>query len=339
MRKTLFAIIAVAVAIVGWGLYGKLVLWGQADMSAAGEPFDWLRPLVCVGLAYALVGVAVPIAWFYLRGDGGEWSVTGVLWSLAAGVAGSLGTMGVLMAFAHRGAPIYVMPMVFGGAAVLNALVTTYLAGHAKEIGAMFLAGVIIVVLGAAIVFFFPPETVAPTSPGGAYDWLWWPLAVALAIVGWGAFGPTFHNGRVAMGGSQFRPLLCVGLASLVVAVLLPGLWLGAASPAGQFTLSGWLWSMLGGAAGAIGVVGVVAAYFYGLRPIYVLPAVYGGAPIVNTLSLMTWSNLRADVGSLFLAGLILLVAGSAMVLVLAKRGEALQPATPPPPSADAPRG
>jgi hypothetical protein len=321
MRKTLLAIVAVAVAIVGWGLYGKLVLWGQADMSAGLGQFGWLRPLVWVGLAYFLVGVAVSVAWFYVPGDGGDWSVSGTLWSVAAGVAGSLGTAGVLLAFAHRGAPIYVIPVVCGGAAVINALATMYFARRTNEVRALFLAGTIVVVLGAVAVFFFAPVTDSPRSTG-AYDWMWWPVGLALAVVGWGVFGPLFHNGRVAMSGSQFRPLLCVGLASLVIAVFLPSVWLSAGTIEGQYTFRGALWSMLGGAAGAIGVVGVIAAYSYGLRSVYVLPAVFGGVPIVNTLALMSWSDWRSDAGPLFLAGLILIIGGSAMVLVLAKHGE-----------------
>jgi hypothetical protein len=124
------------------------------------------------------------------------------------------------------------------------------------------------------------------------------------------------------MRGSWFRPLLCVGLAALLVAVFLPALWLSAASGQGPYTLSGTLWSMLGGAAGALGVVGAVVAYYCGLRPVYVLPVVFGGAPIFNTVFAMSGLNWRSESGPLFLAGLILVIAGSALALVLAKRGE-----------------
>ncbi len=329
MRKTLWAIVGVAVAVVCWGLYGKLAMWGQAAMPTDAGQLGWLRPLMCIGLSYFVVGLAAPIVWFYLRGEGGHWSVMGVLWALAGGAAAALGTLGVLLAFRFSGRPVYVMPLVFGGTAVVHALLSMFFAGRRKEIGATLLAGLIMVVLGAVVVFIFAPApTAAPEATLGFWSWLWWVLAVALAVVGWGAFGPMVRQSQVSMGGSWFRPLLVAAIAALVMGVFLPSLWLSAASGHGTYTLSGTLWSLLAGAAGAAGVVGAVVAYQFGVRPVYVLPVVLGGAPILNTLFSFRGLNWGNQSGPLFLAGLILLVAGSALALVLAKRGEDY---TPPP--------
>jgi hypothetical protein len=322
MRKTLLAIAALAAAIICWGLYGALVLHGQVDMPTdAGQP-GWLRPLLCIGAMYFLFGVVVPVVWLNLRRETGDWTVLGVLWSLASGVAAVIGTLGVVLALKFVRHPVYVMPIVFGGTAVVSALVTLLLSRRRREVGAMLLAGVIVVILGAVVVFAFAPSTGVSVAPVGLLDWLWWLVAVAVGIVGWGAFGPMLRQGHVAMLGSWFRPLLCVGLASLAVAVLLPALLLTGAAGQGPYTFSGVLWSMLGGAVGAAGVVAVVLAYHWGMRPAYALPIVFGGAPIVSTAVALTGVDWRSGSGSVFLAGLILLVAGSAMVLVLAKRGE-----------------
>ena len=52
-------------------------------------------------------------------------------------------------------------------------------------------------------------------------------LAIALAIVSWGAYGPVLHKGQAAMHHSRLRPLICVGLAYFVIAVIVPYFFLG----------------------------------------------------------------------------------------------------------------
>ena len=56
----------------------------------------------------------------------GHWSSTGIFWSLAAGAAGAMGALGIILALAFRGSPLYVMPLVFGGAPVVNTFLTMY---------------------------------------------------------------------------------------------------------------------------------------------------------------------------------------------------------------------
>ena len=111
-----------------------------------------LRPFVCVGLAYFLIGVIVPAVWLHFRGEKGDWTLTGIIWSLAGGALGAIGALGIVLAFTFGGRPIYVMPLVFGGAPVVNAFLTIYLARRMKEIGPLFLAGLIMVILGAVTV-------------------------------------------------------------------------------------------------------------------------------------------------------------------------------------------
>ena len=85
-----------------------------------------LRPFVCVGLAYFLIAVIAPVALLWRGGEKGGWTSKGVLWSMLSGVAGSLGALGVILALTAGGNPIYVMPLVFGGAPVVNTLMSAY---------------------------------------------------------------------------------------------------------------------------------------------------------------------------------------------------------------------
>ena len=70
--------------------------------------------------------MVVPLALLYLQpwSEPGEWTMPGSAWSLAAGAAGAVGALGIILAFNFGGKPIYVMPLVFGGAPVVNTLIT-----------------------------------------------------------------------------------------------------------------------------------------------------------------------------------------------------------------------
>ena len=56
------------------------------------------------------------------------------------------------------------MPLVFGCAPVVNAFLTIYWAGSWKEVSPMFLAGLILVAVGAFTVLFFAPKSHAGPS-------------------------------------------------------------------------------------------------------------------------------------------------------------------------------
>jgi hypothetical protein len=92
-----------------WGVYGPLIQWSQAGMNGSA-----LRPFICVGLAYCVIAFAVPLVWLQLRGEVGNWTATGTLWSVLAGAAGALGALGVILAMRFGGNPLYVMPLMFG---------------------------------------------------------------------------------------------------------------------------------------------------------------------------------------------------------------------------------
>ena len=68
------------------------------------------------------------------------------------------------MAFNFGGKPIFVMPLVFGGAPVVNSFLTIYWAKRIKEIGPVFLAGLLMVVLGAVTVLIFSPQSTKPAA-------------------------------------------------------------------------------------------------------------------------------------------------------------------------------
>jgi hypothetical protein len=157
--------------------------------------------------------------------------------------------------------------------------------------------------------------------------------AIALAAVCWGAYGPVLHRGQMGMEQSRLRPFVCVGLAYFAIAVVVPavilylygeeGSWINHdASGLGRYT--GVLWSLGGGAAGAIGALGVIMAFYFRGPPSVVMPLVFGFAPVVNAFLTIymagTWKEFTPMRMSVFFAGLILVAVGAVTVLATAPR-------------------
>jgi hypothetical protein len=102
--------------------------------------------------------------------------------------------------------------------------------------------------------------------------------------------------------------------------VIVPAILLKVWTEPGEFTVSGTFWSLMGGAAGAIGALGIILAFNLGGKPIYVMPLVFGGAPVINTFVSLVQSGAFGQIGPIFYAGLIVVVAGAVTVLVFAPR-------------------
>jgi hypothetical protein len=225
------------------------------------------------------------------------------------------------MALAHHGNPIYVMPLVFGGAPVVNTFFTMLTGKTYREAGPVFYAGLILVIAGAASVLVFKPAAPHGPSEGGLSpgDFLRVTLWIAVTALSWGVYGPVLHWGQSAMAGSRLRPFVCVGLAYFLVAVLIPA-GLLAQSGIPEWTFTGALWSLAGGAAGAVGALGIILAFNFGGKPIYVMPLVFGLAPVVNTLTTLAGQGVSGAISPLFYAGLIMVAVGAATVLAFAPK-------------------
>lgn len=141
--------------------------------------------------------------------------------------------------------------------------------------------------------------------------WIIFALGAALA---WGLYGPALHNGQVALG-SPLRALLCVGFAYFLIGVLVPVAALGAQGELHGFTLKGSAAATVGGALGAIGAVCIIYAFRSGGLPTYVMPLVFGGAPLVNVLFSMWLHPPKEAPNPLLYLGFVLAALGAGMVL------------------------
>jgi hypothetical protein len=141
-----------------------------------------------------------------------------------------------------------------------------------------------------------------------------WLLFVLGAVLSWGMYGPVLHKGQVALG-NPLRALLCVGVAYFLIAVLVPVLMLASQGQLGGFSFKGSVAATAAGALGALGAVCIILAFRAGGLPTYVMPLVFGGAPLVNVLVSMAMHPPRTAPSPLLYLGFLLAATGAYLVL------------------------
>jgi hypothetical protein len=146
-------IVFVVGAILSWGAYGVLLHKGQVQL---GNP---LKALLCVGVAYFLIGVLLPVAALGSQGQLNNFSTAGLMTATIAGALGAIGAGCIIWAFRNGGLPVYVMPLVFGGAPVVNVLLTMALHPPKSAVNPMLYVGFLLASGGAAMVLYFKPAS------------------------------------------------------------------------------------------------------------------------------------------------------------------------------------
>lgn len=141
-----------------------------------------------------------------------------------------------------------------------------------------------------------------------------WIIFALGAAISWGLYGPALHRGQVALG-SPLRALLCVGVAYFLIGVLVPTIGLWSQGELNGFSMKGSLTAGLGGALGAIGAVCIIFAFRTGGLPTYVMPLVFGGAPVINALFSMWIHPPKIAPNPLLYVGIVLTSLGAGMVL------------------------
>lgn len=140
-------------AVLSWGMYGPALHRGQVQL---GHP---LRALLCVGMAYFLIGVLVPLIGLSYQGNWKGFSAGGVTAATLAGALGAIGAICIIWAFQTGGLPTYVMPLVFGGAPLVNVLVSMGLHPPKTAPNPLLYAGFLLTALGAGLVLYFKPQS------------------------------------------------------------------------------------------------------------------------------------------------------------------------------------
>ena len=144
-------IVFVAGAVLSWGAYGALLHQGQVQL---GNP---LKALLCVGVAYFLIGVIIPVAALSAQGGLSAFNTGGLIKATIAGALGAAGAACIIWAFKAGGLPVYVMPLVFGGAPIVNVFLAMVIHPPKNPVNPMLYLGLVFASVGAAMVLYFRP--------------------------------------------------------------------------------------------------------------------------------------------------------------------------------------
>jgi hypothetical protein len=151
-------------AVLSWGIYVPVLHEGQSTLGGNKPSEGALRAFLCVGLAYFLTAVVVPLGLLFFNLSGGERFVfngRGVLFATAGGIAGAAGALCIILSIKNGGKPLYIAPLVFAGAPIVNALVSLIWHPPAEATNPrmlpgwiMFGCGILLAAVGAGLVLY-----------------------------------------------------------------------------------------------------------------------------------------------------------------------------------------
>jgi uncharacterized membrane protein len=148
-----FWLVFVAGTICCWGAYGPTLHRGQ--MALGKDPW---KAILCVGAAYFVLAVIVPVAILKSQGKGFEFTREGTIFASIAGALGALGAMCIAGALKTGGTPITVMPLVFGFAPVVNVVISGLMHRPENPPHPLLYVGILLLGAGAGLVMYFKPQ-------------------------------------------------------------------------------------------------------------------------------------------------------------------------------------
>ncbi len=172
---------------LAWGTYVPLVFYGGTELTTRpGTVGGRLASILCVGIAYFLLAVVIPVVLMAIRDDAKpEWKTNGLVFSALAGVAGAIGAICVI--FASKAAVdsakleginpatyrVFIAPLIFSLAPFINTIVSLVwhpakddpFVFHFEMPGWKLPAGILLVAVGTFLVLYSKEE--AEASKGG----------------------------------------------------------------------------------------------------------------------------------------------------------------------------
>jgi uncharacterized membrane protein len=139
-------------AAASWGVYGVVLHKGQVQL---GNP---MRALLCVGVAYFLIGVLVPVASLVQQGQMKDFGAGGTTLATLAGILGAVGAVCIIYAFRNGGSPAIVMPLVFGCAPLVNVALSMITHPPKTAPDPLLWVGYVLASAGAGLVLYYKPQ-------------------------------------------------------------------------------------------------------------------------------------------------------------------------------------
>ncbi|PYV12919.1 MAG: hypothetical protein DMG07_15925 [Acidobacteria bacterium] len=152
MKSDLWLVFVVG-AILSWGGYVPVLHQGQALLNKGS-----IRAFLCVGIAYFLTAVLVPIGLLAAKVEPLQFNLRGASFATAGGALGAAGALCIILALKYGGTPTFVPPLVFAGAPIVSTFVS--MAWHRPKSAPepWFYVGIVLAALGVGLVLRFKPS-------------------------------------------------------------------------------------------------------------------------------------------------------------------------------------
>ena len=142
----------VVLTVLSWGTYIPTLHKGQVALGGSG-----VHAFLMVGVAYVLVAILVPGTMIARAGSWDLFTSGGVTFTIAAGVLGALGALGIVFALVNGGRPNVVPPLVFAGAPVVSVFVAMLYNPPQNSPSPIFFLGILMAAAGAGLVLAYRP--------------------------------------------------------------------------------------------------------------------------------------------------------------------------------------
>ena len=142
----------VLLTVLTWGAYIPTLHRGQVALSGSG-----VHAFLMVGVAYLLVAILIPGTMIARAGSWEVFTSGGMALTVAAGVLGALGALGIVFALVNGGQPTVVPPLVFAGAPVVSVFVAMLYNPPQNSPSPVFFIGLVMAAAGAGLVLSFRP--------------------------------------------------------------------------------------------------------------------------------------------------------------------------------------
>lgn len=169
MNKMLIPILFALATAFFWGCYGPALGNAQSPRLDGVPLWSPFKPSVFIGVAYLVIAIFGGLIMMAVKGD--SFSFTGehfptMKWGFLAGSLGAIGALCLTTAMmTSRGNALLVMPIVFGGAVSISAIVSMLKLHAETSVSPVLWVGMALTVVGIVIVATNTPHPHAPVKP------------------------------------------------------------------------------------------------------------------------------------------------------------------------------
>lgn len=170
MNKMLIPILFALGTALFWGCYGPTIGNAAAPKVNGAPLWSPFKPYVFIGIAYLVIAIIGGLLMMKVKGDSfsytGEYFPT-MKWGFLAGVLGAFGAVCLTTAMmTSKGNALLVMPIVFGGAVTVTAIVSILRLHGDVTISPALWAGIGLTVVGVVLTAMNTPHGhAAPATP------------------------------------------------------------------------------------------------------------------------------------------------------------------------------